>query len=139
MDEIEEIRKMFRMLMERMDKLESRYEEDRRIIETYKSLLNVYALILGRIANLERLARLFSSDLDRAIVKVLSDGEPRNISEITFEVKRLRGKASRRIIAERLRSLSQRGILERVEGKGKVYRLKQGLLREGFDQGIGGA
>jgi len=138
-DEIEEIRKMFRMLMERMDKLESRYEEDRRIIETYKSLLNVYALILGRIANLERLARLFSSDLDRAIVKVLSDGEPRNISEITFEVKRLRGKASRRIIAERLRSLSQRGILERVEGKGKVYRLKQGLLREGFDQGIGGA
>lgn len=139
MDEIEEIRKMFRMLMERMDRLESRYEEERRIIETYKSLLNVYASILGRIANLERLARLFSSDLDRAIVKVLSDGEPRNISEITFEVKRLRGKASRRIIAERLRSLSQRGILERVEGKGKVYRLKQGLLREGFDQGVGGA
>lgn len=131
MGEIEEIKRMILMMINRLDNLETKiesYEEDRRIIETYKSLLNIYASVLGKIANLERLARLFSSDLDRAIVRVLSDGEPRNISEITSEVKKLRGRASRRIIAERLRLLSQRGILDRVEGKGKVYRLKRGLL-----------
>lgn len=134
MDELSEIKKMLLQLMEKMDKLESkmeRYEEDKRFLETYKSLLRIYASILGKIANLERLARLVSSDLDRAIIRVLSDGESRNISEITEEVKKLRGSGSRRIIAERLCALTQKGILERVEGRGKVYRLKQGLLSEG--------
>lgn len=133
MDEIEEIKKMLLVLMDKLDNLERRigsYEEDKMIIETYKSLLNVYASVLGKIANLERLAHLLSSDLDRAIVRVLSDGEPRNISEITSEVKKLRGRASRRIIADKLRILSQKGILDRVEGRGKVYRLKRGLLEE---------
>lgn len=133
MGEIEEVKEMILKLMDKLDKLESRidkYEEDRRILEAYKSLLNIYASVLGRIANLERLAHLLSSDLDRAIVRVLSDGEARNISEITSEVKKLRGRASRRIIADRLRILSQKGILDRVEGKGKVYRLKRGLLEE---------
>lgn len=134
MDQAEEIKKMLLQLMEKIERLESkveRYNEDRRVLETYKSLLSIYASILGKIANLERLARLVSSDLDRAIIRVLSDGEPRNISEITEEVKKLRGKGSRRIVAERLNVLTNKGILERVEGKGKVYRLKQGLLREG--------
>ncbi|MEM1984166.1 MAG: hypothetical protein QXO55_01140 [Candidatus Korarchaeum sp.] len=138
MGEIEEVKRMILILMDKLDKLESRiskYEEDKKIIETYRSLLNIYASVLGRVANLERLAYLLSSDLDRAIVRVLSDGEPRNISEITSEVKKLRGKASRRIIADRLRVLSQRGILDRVEGKGKVYLLKRGLLGEDFLKG----
>ncbi|MCC6028723.1 MAG: VWA domain-containing protein [Candidatus Korarchaeum sp.] len=133
MDELREIKEILSQVMEKLNKIESRIgslEEDKKLIETYKSLLSVYASILGKIANLERIARIVSSDIDRAIVRVLSDGEPRNISEITEEVKRMRGKSSRRIVAERLNALCNIGILERVSGKGKVYRLKPGLLEE---------
>ncbi|HDI73501.1 MAG TPA: hypothetical protein ENF57_00645, partial [Candidatus Korarchaeota archaeon] len=63
-------------------------------------------------------------DLDRSIIRVLANSGPMNISQVTEEVKRLRGSASRRIIAERLRRLAKKGIVERVKGKGKVYRLR---------------
>jgi DNA-binding HxlR family transcriptional regulator len=69
-------------------------------------------------------------------VRVLSDGEPRNISEITEEVKRMRGKSSRRIVAERLNAMCNMGILERVSGKGKSLSIEAGSSRGGSVEGI---
>jgi len=131
MGELEEIRELLLRVLERLDNLERRIgfvesgsRLDSKIIEMYRSLLRAYASVLGSVARVERMAQLVSSDLDRSIIRVLANSGPMNISQVTEEVKRLRGSASRRIIAERLRRLAKKGIVERVKGKGKVYRLR---------------
>lgn len=50
-----------------------------------------------------------------AVVEALSDCEPLTVSEIARRVRRIRGKASRTSIRQRLRALQEAGIVERVE------------------------
>jgi len=64
----------------------------------------------GKILNImKRYGKL--DDISKAIIEVLSVKGEANISELTREVKAIRGKASRRIIAERVRMLSNMGIV----------------------------
>ncbi len=129
MGELDEIKELLFKIIERLDRLESRMrsaEDDLRSLEMYKSLLRAYASILGSVARVERMAQLVTSDIDRNIIRALAAKGPLNISQLTEEVRKLRGSASRRVISERLKALEEKGLVERVNGRGKVYRVKSG-------------
>ncbi len=132
MGDLDEIRELLLRVIDRLDRLEKRINEleaEERVIGGYKSLLRSYAAILGSVAKIEKLAQHLVNDIDKAIVRSLAAKGPMNISQITEEVRKLRGSASRRIIAKRLSSLERKGVVERIsgEGRGKVYRLKPGI------------
>ncbi len=60
--------------------------------------------------------------ITRDIVKVLFEKGGRNISQITESVRNLRGKASRRIVRERLQNLESKGVVvATTQSRGKVY------------------
>jgi DNA-binding transcriptional ArsR family regulator len=67
----------------------------------------------------------------RDIVRVLFDGKERNISQITREVKAVRGTASRRIVREKLAALEERGaVVRRETGRSRVYTISEEVARK---------
>ncbi len=68
--------------------------------------------------------------ISRAIVEVMSTCEPLTISEITRRVRELRGKASRRIIRERVKRLEEKQIVVQTGEKRKLYILRKCLEKQ---------
>ena len=64
-------------------------------------------------------------EISRIIVQSLAMRGELNISQLEREVRSARGKASRRIVRERLKKLGTDGIVQRVPGPGNKYRLVQ--------------
>ena len=80
---------------------------------------------------IEALGMLGTYDaIDRAIIEALSNCEELSISEITRRVRRLRGTASRRIVAERIRRLEDRGVVAKVGRRRFRYVLSRCLTDE---------
>jgi DNA-binding Lrp family transcriptional regulator len=62
-------------------------------------------------------------DMSRCIVQALAVKGPLNISAITRQVASMRGKASRRIVRERVKKLLERGVLSKTDGRVPTYEL----------------
>ena len=62
-------------------------------------------------------------DISRCIIQALAVKGALNISAITRQVVAMRGKASRRIVRQRVQKMHQQGILVKLDGKTPTYDL----------------
>lgn len=82
--------------------------------------------IASRLRNAEQYLRqkqIAQDDISRCIVQALALKGHLNISAITRQVAQMRGKASRRIVRERVRRMVEQGILFKSDEQVPVYRL----------------
>ncbi len=80
-----------------------------------------------RLIEVERALRSkgLADDISRSIVELLLFKGPLNISELTRELRRYRGSASRRIVSSRLKKLVKEGIVRLAgKGRGKKYTIE---------------
>lgn len=82
--------------------------------------------IASRLKNAEKYLRqrpIAQDDISRCIVQALAVKGSLNISAITRQVASMRGKASRRIVRDRVKRLVQQGVLSKTDGRVPTYAL----------------
>jgi len=125
-------------LEKRIRKLEdmlSRYLENeyliyiRHILASYLRLINIY-MEHGKISPAVIFPEV-KDPISREIVEILFSMGPLNTSQLTEELKKSRGRASRRIVREKLNVLVEIGIVECEERKNeKVYSISEYAIKK---------
>ncbi len=116
------------------DILEKYLENDyliyiRHILASYLRLINIY-MEYGKISPSIIFPEV-KDPISREIIEILFSYGKLNTSQITEELKKSRGKASRRIVREKLNYLVDRGIVECEERKNeKVYSISEYAIKK---------